>query len=668
MRKTIILLFMVFTIGAILGFFYWPNRAPTPEQLQRQRETEQRDLASAQKLLEGNQGKDAMQIIHSYDAKLSKKDEFSDQWRDLFIEASMQTENTSPLIYLYEYFPNSFQNHERASILVGNALLLQGKTSNFDKLRDMWKGRETEKEQWFILDVNDLLAQGNQHEAINLLKSQNFKDQKKESARLVKLALLQVYDQPREAWENLESAYKLDPQNSGIRSYRGKLLEVVGKNPLALGEYIAAVQTEPSNKILQDQLADFYLRSGKYQQALSIWEKALASPSYDFIWLKAFFWNRVTTPIKFDWKENKSPQGPLKPLVDYLSHLKPNQFWDKSLFESTVLNGSLFLNSSQDTFWLRLLQMLKDKNETGAIELLMYNPYVKESWNPELELALRRILQYRKEKTFISEEKFSSDTVLSTPSVPFFEQLKQLSKKEEEAVAQGLVSPPVPADVASLISSPDAFAAAFLATGWFEAGLELHTLDKIPDDFPDWYALLLTEALRTNRGDDIALEFASKQKQTSALRMMIAEILIASGKKNDAIADLEKLSNDSNEEIANKAKLLLSLLYLENGNVKKAKEIVNSSKTFSQQVAGQETLAKIALKEGNKQEAEKIYSGIKDKSLEAKSYFAKKAFKENDLKTARELIEELLKEYPDNPVLQENYQKILEFKQKSTKE
>lgn len=74
----------------------------------------------------------------------------------------------------------------------------------------------------------------------------------------------------------------------------------------------------------------------------------------------------------------------------------------------------------------------------------------------------------------------------------------------------------------------------------------------------------------------------------------------------------------------------------------------------------QEMTARIAVKEGNSELAEKIYDSIADKSYEAKSYLARKAFQENNFEKAQVLTEELLKKYPNNALLLDNLKKIQE--------
>lgn len=74
----------------------------------------------------------------------------------------------------------------------------------------------------------------------------------------------------------------------------------------------------------------------------------------------------------------------------------------------------------------------------------------------------------------------------------------------------------------------------------------------------------------------------------------------------------------------------------------------------------QEMTARVALQEGNAEVAERIYDSISDKSYEAKSYLARKAFRENNFEKAQVLTEELLKKYPNNALLLDNLKKIQE--------
>ena len=74
----------------------------------------------------------------------------------------------------------------------------------------------------------------------------------------------------------------------------------------------------------------------------------------------------------------------------------------------------------------------------------------------------------------------------------------------------------------------------------------------------------------------------------------------------------------------------------------------------------QEMTAKEAFENGNITLATTIYETISDNSLEARSYLARKAFKDRNFELAAKLTKDLLQSYPNNPLLKENLRKIQE--------
>ena len=206
--------------------------------------------------------------------------------------------------------------------------------------------------------------------------------------RLIRLALAYSNDDPKLAWQYLTEAYQKDPKNPDLRVYRGKMLEAAGKNTLAHKEFLAASSLNPKNLYFQNQLANFYLRQRLYDKALGVWSEHLSPPSNDKFWLEALFWNKMVTPIAFDWKNTPIPEGELDPLVQYFINLGPNRFWDKGAFDK-MANNTFALRNLQETFWMRLLNHLQNFEEDEASKLLEYNPFVTNSYYPELETALR---------------------------------------------------------------------------------------------------------------------------------------------------------------------------------------------------------------------------------------------------------------------------------------
>ena len=662
MRRVVALFLILFCfVGISLAYFYWPKIEHRYRKLTINRDQEVKDIARTKELLNISKPEEALEIIQQYSDDIDNRTDIGREWLDLLIRASEATLNTNQLVLLHEYYPKSFDSHEKAALMVANYYLGSGRSKDYQSVRDSWKGRETIPETWFVLDGDKFLVEGRRKEGIQFLKSHAFPG-KADTARLVRLALLYIFEDPKTAWEFLTQAYTKDPENPEIRSYRAKLLETVGKKNLALSEYISAVQTDPKNLYLRDQLAEFYLRDNKIPLALQVWMENLKSPTLDFIWLKTLFWNRVVTPISFDWSEKSPPAGKLEPLVAYLLELKPGVFWNSTLF-SKVSNGQNYLKTQQPTFWLRLLQLLKDGKEKEAYELLQFNPFQTISANAQLEHALKQTLLYRSKGVLRPDTEISAletpreveRTANTSQSKPyFFAQLDALEQEEKDQKGQHFVSE----DMNNLLTGPDAFAAAFLATGWYEAALNLQTLNVVPSNYPEWYSYELTEALRQNRSTQAALQFATLQNPSPALSLLIGELLIASNNSEAALEHLLDLSKEENE-IGKRAALLISLINIDRGQYTDAKIAIASQPSLSKDILGQETLARIALLEGDTEQADKLYASLEDKSAEAKSYLARKAFAEKDWKRAKDLTEQLLRIYPTNQLLQDNLKKIM---------
>lgn len=661
MRKIVVLfLAIVLIVGSALSYFYWPSIQHRWRKLTTNQEDQIKEIEKAKALLNQDKPDEALEIIQLNVDNIDNHTDVGKEWLDLLIRASAATLNTQQLIPLYEYYPKAFDGQEKAALLVANAYIASGRVRDYQQIRDSWKGRETKPETWFVLDADKMLQEGKSKEAIELLKSRTFPG-KADTARLVHLALLSVMENPKEAWDYLTQAYTKDPENPDIRSYRAKLLETVGKEPEALFEYMAAIQVDPENIYLKDQLAEYYLRQKQYLYALEVWKSSLTPISIDFIWVKALFWSKIVMPIQFDWKSATPPKSKIEPYIAYLSAIKPNEFWDQPAFEK-LANYQQYLNTQQSTYWLRLMQYLKDGKETEAYNLLQFNPFVAYSWNPELEKALKKILLFRKTGKLVEAKQngenanaiSSAESLILPQNEPYlFGQLEVYAHTPPDDKNK------MPADLQELLKSPEAFTAALLAAGWDEAAIVFNKQSVYPRSYPDWVAFNMAQALKRNRGNNAALEFAVSQKVTPALSMLIGELLIASQNNEAALERLKPLYKD-NTEIGKRAAWLMSLIYLDRGEYKESQEIIHAQPLLEKDSVGQETLARIALLEGKTDLAEKIYLSLEKLSPEAKSYLARKAFQDKDWKRAKDLTEELLRQYPTNTLLQENYKKIIE--------
>ncbi|MFA6916027.1 MAG: hypothetical protein WC222_06500 [Parachlamydiales bacterium] len=660
MRKlTLILLILIAALAVGVLVTYWPRISNKIEYYFPPGDSKS-DAAKAQALIQEGNPKGAMRIIRKYKRLMEGHTAEGDEWLALFIEASEVIPDSTQLAIIYEHSPHLFDNREKSSLYVGDFFIQSGQRDKYSQLRAKWKGHETQPEMWFVLDSDKMLLDGDRLEAIEFLKSKSFEG-KADAGRLVRLGLLNLVAEPQTAWKYFTEAIVKDPTNADLYVYRAKLLEAANKPAMALQEYGAALKMDPKSLYLRDQASEFFLRNRQYSQALELWADSLAAPSSDVIWFKALFWNKVLIPINFDWSKHVPPEGSLLPLVNYMLGLNKGQFWDDSSFEK-VPDGQRYLRTQPATFWLRLLSALKKSKENEAIQLIEYDPFQKESLYPELELQIARVIMYRKNNTFklgsLEAPLKESAAARQSPLRISAELFNQLDTIAAQPLKQN-ESPKIPADLDALLKSKDAFAALFLAGGWMEAALVLNTSEIVPEIYPEWYAHNLAQAIKINRGNEAAMEFLTRQKQTPAIKLLIGEMMIAEKNVGSALEQLQSVYKDNNQ-YGYRAAWLMSLIYIDKKEYAHAKQVIDSQPRLKSDTLGQETLARIALLEGKDEEALQIYNRISATSAEARSYLARKAYETKDWKTARQLTEQLLVDYPNNPTIRSNMQSILE--------
>ncbi len=648
------------TIGIAITTFYKPSLrqlflSKTPVASP---ESQEDDFKKAQSYLSISKPEEAMKIINKHKTEIENQNAEGKQWLDLLVEASVQAQNTPQLMHIFSFDPNALASNEKAALIVADQLISTGDTKDYETLRALWKGHTQTPERWFILDADALILEKKTPEAIELLQSQTWEGSK-DTNRLVRLALLHMSDQPKTAWNYLVEAQKKNPDNTDIRTYRARFLESIGKPELALTEYLSAVSADSANPHLKDQLAEFYIRSHKFDQALKVWSEALNPPTSDSIWLNSIFWSRMITPIQYDWADSQPPQGYKTPLINYLLSLPPGEFWDRKSFEEKP-DLEAYLNHEQSTFWLRMLQYLKNGEEDQAYILAQYNPFAEQSWDAQLLESLQRVLNYRRNGTLklTKDHTSTAKIALEKNENPlkgnFFVDIDKFAHVPPND--QGMKDS-LPQDMNNLLMSPEVFSALFLAGGWREAGLDLHKVKIIPPDFPPWVGYNITDAMRANRSVIDALRFASSQKKNPSLSLLSAELMMAGGSPDAGMIELEKLISEPGE-VGYKASWLLSLIYLEKKNYDEAKKTISANSQLEKSLMGQEALGRIAILQGDQATADKIYNNIASQSTEAKSYLARRAFADKDWEKAQKYTEELLKLYPNNQILKDNLQKI----------
>lgn len=612
------------------------------------------DLQQAERLLNAYRPIEALAILSGITPTIDLSSPNGKEWLRLLVDAYSATDNQTQLVLIYKQFPEALGSNEHAALAVADTLIDAQETLKYDRLRHQWQNRERELARWVFLDAQSKLIEGKNQEAVAILQANYFKG-KDETDRLVRLAALHMIDDPKQAWNYLAEATRNDPKNPDLHTFKASLGESLNQDQIAHSDYIVAVQHDPENPYRREQLADFYLRTSQYQQALEILQDTMSSPSLDSIWLKTIFWSHVAVPVKDTWKIQDIPQGDLKDFVAYLLALPSGIYWDQQTFLK-LPEYQTYLNTRQETFWLQLLSALKNGQEEMALKLLNDNTFQYVSWSPELERSLKTLLTYRISQRAAPTNALSSiyprDGNVESPK-----QLLQLLANLSEAPSEQLPSA-IPHQMQDYLLSKEAFTMPFLAIGWTETAIQLHAFEKLPDTFPSWIAESLTLALAQNRNSKTALNFALAQKATPSLSLLIAELALEADEKQIAFNSLKEIYT-KNDESGKRAALILSQFLVEHDNLQDAKKAILAQPALANDVTAREILARIAVQEGDLKKAFSLYLGLEKESSEAKSFLARKAFAEKEWTRARQLTEALLKEHPENETLTNNLQMII---------
>lgn len=611
------------------------------------------DMNKAEQALKRGQFESAQEIAEKYIDLIETQNAAGKRWGHILVQAAAGTPDIGQLQVLYHFSPSLFKDEENASLLVAESLLASGDIQGYTQLRNRWIGNESKNYAWLILDSDRMLLEGDRDGANELLGSKSFQGNA-EIDRLMRLALINISDDPKTAWRYFTRAEAKDPKNPEIHLYKGKLLESIGKYRNAQMEFEAAAASDPNNQLMQDHLAEFYLRQKQPGKAIEIWTANIENTSVDFVWLKGFFWSKVLSPSTVSWTEAKPPQGKLQPLLRYLAQLRPGTFWNKDRFNH-VPSKEEYLENYEITYWLRTLEALRNGDTKEAVAIQGETRFTRAELNPDLEFLFKQILSYQ------TTGKFDRTSV--PRNIGFNDSVKHPFIAQMEALATSR-NPEVSAELDTLLTSKEAYSAALLAAGWPEAAIQLHRIPVYPEQFPSWVSVDMTRAIKQNRNVEEALDFAAMQPQTDELRLSTAELKVSQGDEAGALEALGPIVTRPND-VGFQAAWMASLIYLEQHQSQKAKEVIYNQPLLINDVKGKETLARVVIMEGNKPLAEEIYEKISEVSEEAKSYLARQAFLQADWEKAKRLTRQLIKLHPNNPQLQKNLDRIIEEQNKA---
>ena len=590
----------------------------------------------------------ALQTLNAHKESLQSSP-LQNQWKKLTLESSIALQDAQMLFELWSADPSLFSENEETSLQLASYLLANQDLDHYDKVAEKWlqKGRSQE---WVLLEADAYAMKGQPEKAIAILETAPLQGQQ-ESMRLVRLALLNGKEHPKIVWNYLTEALKLDPTLADLNLYRAKLLEGTGRSDLAVLEYKQAITKNSGDPFYQEELVDFYLNQRNLKAAFDTLQAAVKSPASDKLWLKTVFLNKVYKPSKLYLADESLPEGTKTPFVRYLLAIPPTEFWNESLLSS---QASVEQMASQipEAQWLKVFEYLKLRTDALALETLDQHPEMA-ALNPSLYHGLKKAIVLH--HPYLKTEK--SDEVVAEESHPIFGILS---------------SEKIPKEYIGFLTSHEVYPALALASGWYEAALNLHgwipskpaNFGALSQDSPRWVAYGFAKALVANRSNEEALAFINKQSPSPQLSLLSAELNLKLGNERDAEKALRPYVKNSSP-IGMKSALLLSQIYSNKGQFTLAEQILQDNSELANSTAGKEAFARIELAQGNLLEAERIYSMLGDKSVEAKSFFAKKAFQSGDYKTAYKLTRALAEQFPDRTDLKAQLSQITKAVKKS---
>jgi len=572
-------------------------------------------MAVARELLDKGRASEAKVLLQATKPP-SKNSPSRAAWFDIEVRSAMENRQFELLRRLSERDPEGFsRNNEAASWLQRLTMAQDGALP---------------ENAGPILSADKAMLAGDPDAARRTLESAKLEG-KDDATRLTRLALLNA-DNPGKAWELLNQAYAVNPKSADVRTFSANLLEQEGDTDLARRDYIAAVLAEPANPRARDNLAEFYIRQGMLPQAVQTWLDAPPADASWIFYLKAWFWNRVGLG-------SLPPKDPaaLGKLVSALAALPAGDFWSNSLDDAVA--KSPLLADRGETLWLRILQQLKDGQDSNALRILAQSAPEQTAHHAYLRTALQFLLEVR---MGVGSNSHLEIPGAKTAGHPFWKWLED-NKSDPAALRQPWVLPTL-----------------FCVSGWFRAGVDTCKPESLAEA-PEWAAYALARSAQILGDNKRLAEFlAATPLNSPAMQILRAESAWMDNKRDAGRTILVGLLGQP--DAGYRAAFLLAMDALTRNDAAEASRVIALQPDFAASVTGRELLARAALAEGKENEAIAIYEALGDSSDDARIYLARAAYNAKQWGRAEALVLSLIADHPNEPAFAANLEQIREEK------
>ena len=481
---------------SIAGAFYHFNQS--------QKEVEELALEQTKSLIGSKDYIAAFKLVDNWRSPQLKNNHRA-RWLEFDIICSVKLKLLRRLINLHNEAPELLAQSEENSYWLGRAFLAARQLENYDRLRSLWRGREREKGLWLTADIDRLIVSKDRDEAVKLASDYVEKTDSPNKGVLTRLAALCVQSDRHKAWRLLSEALKREPKAPSVRLLRAEFLEAAGKYKAARYEYEQAYTNGQKNPLYRQRLSQFCFRTRSFDRALKLLNK---------------FESVQLTKLEKD-------------------HLD---------FYGKVVNGRAGSDMScANSNWLKLIVAT---NKDADIELSwrlksLSNEEIKLA--PKLYRALCTIFDLRFERQKVSEFTLLEKSSGETPEHTLYRQLAQLHKLSDEKRSE----------LISFCRSSYIWSALFLAEGWREAALE-NLPNNLDAQMPEWFTYGIAQCMRLNKCPKEAISFLASRRDSSALRLLAAEINYQIGNKKEALNEIKKISKDKGPA-SKRARFLLGL-------------------------------------------------------------------------------------------------------------
>jgi tetratricopeptide (TPR) repeat protein len=616
MRRWILVLAGLVAVIAVVAAaaFFW-NRAATDRRVAS-------TISTARTLLEKGRPQEAMVLFHATkppDADSANRS----AWFDLEVAIALANRQFEMLGRLRERDPDAFAKNPEAVAWVERIDMTRNGTAASGAAAQTAPSTP-------LLSADKAILAGDPASAKKTLESAKLEG-KDEVNRLTRLALLEADNQDK-AWDLINQAYAIDPRNADVRTFAGNILEQKGAVDLARRDYVAAVVSDPANPRARDNLAEFYIRQGMLPQAVKTWQEAPPSDIAGIFYLKAWFWNRVGLG-------NLPPADPaaMGNLVATLAALPPGDFWSTTLNDAVA--KSPLLADREETLWLRVLQELREGQDSAALRVLLGALPGQTAHHAFLKTSLQFLLEVRMGVDANSRIEISDSRKEGHPFWQWFAE----NKSNPEALRQPWVVPTL-----------------LCVSGWPRAGVDVCKPEALADA-PEWAAYALARSAQIV-GDNARLGdfLAATRCDSPAMKVLRGEAAWTENRAEEGRTILEGLLGQP--EAGYRSAFLLSMYYLNQNKPGDVRRVLAAQPDFAESVAGREFLARAALGEGKEPEALAIYESLGDRSDDARIYLARHAFQAKDWDRAEALVRSLIADHPNEPAFLDNLNKIAEAK------